>query len=69
MCNMSKAKKPYPGLGPFVVVMDYGYGDWVAYAGATTAEKARARKRELSNWPSDKLAVVSNLPGDPKKTS
>lgn len=59
---MAKSRKPYPGLGPYVVVtLEYG-NEWVAYRGANTEEKARVYKRELSQYPPDKIKIVPNLP-------
>lgn len=60
-------KKPYPGMGPYVVVLEDYPGEWSAYAGANTLERARQRRRELPQWPNHKIAIVTNQPGDPKK--
>lgn len=60
-----KPRKPYPGMGAYVVVLRYSdaHGDeWVAHAGAATEERARAIRRTLSNWPSDRVRIVANVP-------
>lgn len=56
---MAKPRKPYPGLGAFVVLVRYG-DVWVAYRGANTEERARARVRELPQWPAERIKVVPN---------
>lgn len=55
---MRRAGKPYPGLGPFVVLC--APGD--PYCGANSLEAAKRRLRELPQYP--QRCIVSNLPGD-----
>jgi adenine/guanine phosphoribosyltransferase-like PRPP-binding protein len=62
---MAKSRKPYPGLGPYVVVTLEAPGVWVAYAGANTLDGARKRAREMSHYPADKIKIVENH--DPQK--
>lgn len=57
---MARSKRPYPGLGDYVVISLYG-DTWVAYRGAKTEEKARAYARELSHYPHGTVKVVPNF--------
>jgi hypothetical protein len=57
---MAKSKKPYPGAGAFVVLLDYG-GVWVLHCGAATLERAQERRRKLNQWPDDRVRIVPNL--------
>jgi hypothetical protein len=61
---MAKPKKPYPGMGAFVVVCLYDNTDWVVYRGAATEAKAKQYRRELPQWSDDKCKVVPNSVGD-----
>lgn len=56
-----KAKKLYPGLGPWVVLLHYGDDHWVVYRGANTEEMANARRRELPQWADEDIRVVENV--------
>lgn len=56
---MAKSRKPYPGMGPFVLLLDYG-GTWVPHCGAKTMDKLKAERRKLSQWPADKVRIVEN---------
>lgn len=58
---MAKSKKPYPGMGAFVLLLDYD-GVWVAHMGANTEDKLRAERRKLSQWPDSRVKIVPNEP-------
>lgn len=61
---MPKPKKPFPGMGKFVVITRYpGEDVWSAYAGANTMEGARKRMRELSHYASENITIAENVPG------
>ncbi len=57
------ARKPYRGLGPFVI--ELAPGD--IYAGANTYRRARERLREVPQYPQRR--VVHNRPGDAPGTA
>ena len=46
-------------MGAFVVLTLYGE-DWVAYRGAQTLERAKEYRRELPQWPDEKVKIVPN---------
>lgn len=54
-------KKPYPGMGPWVVLLNYGDDHWVVYRGANTEEMANTRRRELPQWDDEDIRVVENV--------
>jgi hypothetical protein len=54
-------KKPYPGAGAWVVLLCYGADHWVVYRGANTEQKAHERRRELPQWPDERVRVVENV--------
>ena len=56
---MSRSKKPYPGMGAFVLLLDYN-GVWVPHCGANTIEKLRRERSKLPQWPADKIKIVPN---------
>jgi hypothetical protein len=56
---MAKSRKAYPGMGPFVLVLDYD-GEWVAHKGANTVDKLKAERRKLRQWPDSKVKIVEN---------
>lgn len=53
------SKKPYPGMGAFVLLLDYD-GTWVAHRGANTEAKLRAERAKLPQWPADRVRIVPN---------
>ncbi len=57
---MTKSKKPYPGMGAYVLVLDYG-GTWVAHMGAQTVDKLKAERRRLPQWPDSRVKIVENV--------
>lgn len=57
---MPKSRKPYPGMGPYVLLLDYG-GTWVAHMGAKSTDKLKAERRKLSQWPDTKVRIVENV--------
>lgn len=62
---MAKLKKPYPGMGPFVLVLKYG-DVWVATVGANTDENARKKARDYRHYRmGETMKVVPNNLGDP----
>ena len=61
---MAKNKKPYPGMGPFVLVLKYGE-TWVATVGAKTEQTARTKARDYRHYVmGETMKVVPNNPGD-----
>lgn len=63
----SKSKRPYPGMGAFVVIINDGAASggedrWSAYAGAATMKRARERRRELPQWNPEHVKIVPNQP-------
>lgn len=58
---MAKSRKPYPGMGLYVLALDYN-GTWVAYGGAMTEAGAVALRRRLPQWPDEKVKIVHNVP-------
>lgn len=79
---MARSKKPYPGMGAYVLILNYGDDDapiiaplplrgdvtcaWVAHMGAATVEKLRAERGRLRQWPDRKVRIVENVPGAPE---
>lgn len=61
---MPRSRKPFPGLGPYVVVTLEPGGVWVAYCGANTERRARERAREMSHYPWNHVKVVENKEED-----
>jgi hypothetical protein len=59
---VSRSRKPYPGMGAFVVLLEDYPGEWSAYAGANTLKRAKERRRELPQWPDHKVRIVPNEP-------
>lgn len=61
--GMARGKKPFPGMGKFVVItLDYPRENlWSAYAGAASEDAARKRAREMSHHPN--VRIVENVPG------
>lgn len=59
---MARSKKPYPGMGKYVLVLNYGKA-WVAHGGANTPERARAMRRTLPQWRDDQVRIIENVPG------
>lgn len=57
---MAKSRKPYPGMGAFVLLLDYD-GTWVAHKGANTEDKLRAERRKLPQWPDSRVKIVPNV--------
>lgn len=51
--------KPYPGMGAYVLVLNYG-GTWVAHKGAQTQEPLLAERRRLAQWPDHLIKIVPN---------
>lgn len=74
---MARSSKPFPGMGPYVLILNYGADDapvitprgvtssWVAHCGAKTIEKLRAERRTLRQWPDRKMRIVHNVEGAP----
>jgi hypothetical protein len=60
---MAKSKKPYPGMGAYVLVLKYG-DTWVAHMGANSEDKLRAERRRLPQWPDDRIKIVPNVKED-----
>lgn len=61
---MAKSKKPYPGMGPFVLVLKYGE-TWCATVGANTDEGARKKAREYVHYRfGETMKIVPNNVGD-----
>jgi len=56
---MAKSRKPYPGMGPFVLLLDYS-GTWVPHMGAKSLDKLKAERRRLPQWPDSKVKIVEN---------
>lgn len=56
------AKRPYPGLGAYVVVQQIGGGRAVVVDGANAQERAQLKARK---YPGE-VSVWRNQPGDPK---
>lgn len=56
---MATPRKPYPGMGPFVVMCTTDD----PYCGANTYGRARVRMREIAHY--SQRFIASNLPGDP----
>lgn len=57
---MAKSKKPYPGMGRWVVLCEVYPNEWSVYRGATTEERAKQYRRELPQWPDHKIRIVEN---------
>jgi hypothetical protein len=64
---MAKIKKPYPGMGAFVVLITERGGTVYIHAGANTEEAARRKGRQLH--PTYDWRVAPNNPGDPRETT
>lgn len=60
---MARSKKPYPGMGAWVVLLEYP-GAWVVYRGAATEDAAKKARRELPQWPDHKVRIVPNVAPD-----
>lgn len=56
---MSKSKKPYPGMGAFVLLLDYD-GTWVVHCGANSTEKLHRERAKLPQWPDARVKIVPN---------
>jgi hypothetical protein len=61
---MARSSKPFPGMGPFVLILNYD-GTWVAHMGAKTVEKLRRERGNLRQWPADRVRIVENVAGTP----
>jgi hypothetical protein len=58
---MAKSRKPYPGMGAYVLLLNYS-GTWVAHMGANTEDKLRKERARLPQWPADRVKIVPNTP-------
>lgn len=56
---MARSRKPFPGMGLHVLILDYD-GTWVAHKGANTVEPLKAERRRLPQWPERKVRIVLN---------
>lgn len=56
---MGRSRKPYPGMGRYVLLLDYE-GTWVVHCGAQSVEKLTAERAKLPQWPDSRVRIVEN---------
>jgi len=60
---MAKSAKPYPGMGAFVLILNYVDADgdhWIPHCGAASEAKLRAERSRLPQWPDSRVRIVPN---------
>ena len=57
---MAKSNKLVPGMGAFLLMLDYD-GEWVAHMGANTEAPLRKERNRLPQWPDSKVKIIPNV--------